>query len=97
MQPPADGLGALPYLAVTFTVHEWFRGGDRTTVTVDMLAPRVSSAQETSFGIGTRLLVSGGATMGRQPPTGSHRLGCGFTRYYDQPTAGSWRQTLRQK
>lgn len=90
--PPLRG-----YLAVTFTVHEWFRGGDPTTVTVDMLGPTASSVQETSYGIGTRLLVSGEPRWGGSPLQAPVAWGCGFTRHYDQPTAASWHQTFSQK
>lgn len=96
MQPAADG-GAPPaaYRIVTFIVHEWFRGGDQTTVTVDMLRPGAGSVQ--GYGIGTRLLVSGEPRWGGGPLQAPVAWGCDFTRHYDQPTAASWRQTFRQK
>lgn len=98
VQPPADGAGPPPiYRTVTFIIHEWFRGGDHTTVTVDMLGPTASSVQEMGYGIGTRLLVSGEPRWGGNPLQAPIVWGCGFTRYYDQPTAASWRQTFRQK
>lgn len=98
MQPTADGGGPPPgYLTVTFIVHEWFRGGEQTTVTLDMFGPTVSSAQQTSYSIGTRLLVSGQPRWGGSPLQAPIAWGCGFTRYYDQPTAASWRQTFRQE
>jgi len=98
MQPAITGGGAIPgYLTVTFMVHEWFRGGAQTTVTLDMFGPTVSSAQGTSYGVGTRLLVSGEPRFGGIPLQAPIAWGCGFTRYYDQPAAAVWRQAFGQK
>ena len=102
MQPPADGSGALDgYLTVTFSANEWFRGGDQTTVTVDMLGPldmhgMINSEQEMSYGLGTRLLVSGEPRFGGRPLQAAIAWGCGFTRYYDKDTAALWRQAFSQ-
>ncbi len=102
MRAPDDGSGALPgYLTVTFTVHEWFRGGDKATVTVDMMSGpttgTVSSPEGTSFGLGTRLLVSGEPRFGGRPLQDPIAWGCGFTRNSDQATAAAWRQTFGKK
>ena len=95
MKPPADGSGALDgYLTVTFHVNEWFRGGAQGTVTVDMIGPSMSPDQELSYGVGSRLLVTGEPRFGGSPLNAAVAWGCGFTRYYDQATAASWRQAL---
>lgn len=101
MQPPADGSGALDgYLTVTFTVNEWFRGGDQTTATLDMAGPMGGSLwiedQDMSYGVGTRLLVSGGPRFGGSPLRVAIAATCGFTRYYDKDTAASWHQAFSQ-
>lgn len=97
MQPPADGSGALDgYDAVTFTVNEWFRGGDQGTVTLDMIRPLISEDQELSYGVGTRLLVSGAPRFGGSPLQAAIAWGCGFSRYYDKDTAASWHQAFSQ-
>ena len=101
MQPPADGSGALDgYVTVTFTVNEWFRGGDQATVTLDMMGPingsLVIEDQEMSYGVGTRLLVSGEPRFGGRPLQAAIAWACGFTRYYDKDTAASWHQAFSQ-
>ena len=97
MQPPADGSGALDgYLTVTFKVDQWFKGGDQATVTLDMIGPTINSAQQMSYGVGTRLLVSGEPRFGGRPLQAAIAWGCGFTRYYDKDTAALWRQALSQ-
>lgn len=97
MQPPADGSGALDgYLTVTFAVNEWFRGGNATTVTLDMLPPSGTSEQTMSYGVGIRLLVSGEPRFGGRPLQAAIAWACGFTRYYDPGTAASWRQAFSQ-
>jgi hypothetical protein len=95
MKPPADGTVALDgYLAVTFHVNKWFRGGVQGTVTVDMIGPLMSPDQELSYGVGSRLLVTGEPRFGGSPLKDAVAWGCGFTRYYDQATAASWRQAF---
>lgn len=101
MQPPADGSGALNgYVTVMFTVNEWFRGGDQGTVTLDMIGPMGGSLviedQEMSYGVGTRLLVSGEPRFGGSPLQAAIAWPCGFTRYYDTGTAASWHQAFSQ-
>ncbi|MEV0902931.1 hypothetical protein [Actinoplanes sp. NPDC049802] len=82
----------VPYTAVTFTVHEWFRGGSGNRATVTMMAPLgtgvyVSEAGP-SYMVGTRLLVSGDSWVAAT---------CGYTRYYDEATAAAWRAAVRDR
>lgn len=44
-----------------------------------------------SYGLGTRLLVSGEPRWGGGALTDAMAWGCGFTRYYDKATADNWR------
>lgn len=44
----------------------------------------------TAYGVGTRLLVSGGPRWGGPPLRDAIAWGCGFTRYYDPQTAADW-------
>jgi len=90
----------LDLVAATFTVNEWFRGGSSPTATVDMSPPRSAqpidmSAEtwEPSYGVGTRLLVSGEPRWGGAPLKDAIAWeGCGgFTRYFDKATADGWR------
>ncbi|MEU7756872.1 hypothetical protein [Micromonospora sp. NPDC049171] len=96
------GVDRLDLVGVTFTVGEWFSGGTASRVTVDMFPPVPGTHDPTaetfsSYAIGSRLLVSGGP---RQPRPGGSPFddaiawGCGFTRYYDQSTAQSWRRAV---
>lgn len=86
------------YAAVTFTVNQWFRGDSGDTVTVNMMAPlaagEVFSESGPSYGVGTRLLVSGEPRSGQSDLSGALAWGCGYTRYYDQQTADSWRAAI---
>lgn len=80
-----------PVVPVTFDVHAWYHGGKGVTVTVDMPAPLRGSGlggarRGPSYGVGTRLLVSGEAEGLKVPVA----LGCGFTRYHDVATAAAW-------
>ena len=87
---------------VTFQVHEWFRGGTGTVVTLDMIPPvepgdtATDSRQLTtpSYTVGTRLLVSGERPQTGAPLEDALVWGCGFTRYYDPTTADAWRTAL---
>lgn len=69
---------------VTFEVHEWFVGDQPATVTVRMGGPTQPGMSESapSYSVGTRLLVSGEEDTA---------WACGFTRYYDEQTAATWR------
>jgi hypothetical protein len=69
---------------VTFRVHRWFSGGEARTFTVDLQAPRES------FGVGSRLLVSGESRWGDPDLADAIAWGCGFTRYFDARTADAW-------
>jgi hypothetical protein len=89
----------LSLAAVTFRVHEWFRGGAGETVTVDMDAPRpaggVSEPAVPAYAVGTRLLVSGEPRWGGAPLDAALAWGCDFTRYYDPQTAAEWAAATR--
>lgn len=73
---------------VTFTVAEWFRGGDGTSITLGG-ASGFGSLTSVSDGVtldpGTRLLVAG---------DGGFAWSCGFTQAYDADVAASWRTAL---
>lgn len=89
----------LGLVAVTFEVHEWFGGGTGETVTVDMFPPgpdQPDQASESapSYGVGTRLLVSGEPRWGGEPLQDAIAWTCGFTRYYDETTAADWRAAV---
>ena len=83
---------------VTFEVREWFSGGRSERVTVDMQSPQIDAAASSeagdAYGIGSRLLVSGEARWGGAPLDAPIGWSCGFSRYYDQPTADAWRNAL---
>lgn len=85
---------------VTFDVRHWYAGGsgetdtETDTVTVD-LGPPGAGGEDTSdsaYGIGTRILVSGEslARHSTGPLDHPYAWGCGFTRYWDEPTAAAW-------
>lgn len=100
-QNGSDMLDAYPFM-VTFTVREWFRGGDQTSVTVDMMAMPVpeapgSQGEGTDFRLGARLLVSGNSRTGGLPLQDPIASVCGLTRLYDEADANTWRQTLGKK
>lgn len=80
---------------VTFEVGEWFSGGSADTVTVDVQVPNAESADAGySYGIGSRLLVSGEARWGGAPLDAPIAWGCGFTRYYDGDAAEAWQDAF---
>jgi hypothetical protein len=93
------GKGALATMAVTFSVNEWWRGGTGGSATVDMMSPggtaQAYDEQGVPYEVGTRLLVSGEPRWGGQPLDDAIAWGCGFTRYYDEGTAASWRSATR--
>ena len=80
-------------VGVRFEVNEWFAGGNPDTVVVDLTQPDLPGLDEVppAYGVGTRLLVSGEPRWGGAPLDDPIAWGCGFTRYYDEATAGSWR------
>ncbi len=91
------------YVGVTFRVNEWFKGGSgQDTITVDALAPGANSIEGTgsplAYARDTRLLMSGmDRWSGGQPLTYPVAwFGCGgFSRYYSDAVAGSWRAATR--
>lgn len=86
------------YVAVSFTVHEWFAGGNADTITVDMIPPDIEAFESTppAYQAGTRLLVSGQPRAAGDPAGSLVAEACsGFTRYYDDPTAAAWRDAYR--
>ncbi|MFG1913466.1 hypothetical protein [Micromonospora sp. NPDC048898] len=96
-QSNRSGIGKLDLVGVTFAVVEWFSGGTAANVAVDMAPPMTGTHDPTaetfsSYAIGSRLLVSGEPRQGGSALDNAIAWGCGFTRYYDQPAAQSWRQ-----
>jgi hypothetical protein len=94
---PATGVSSLR--AVTFRVHEWFRGGPGNTVVVDLpqpngTGPRFDQSMR-SYGIGTRLLVPGISHLGGVPQQYPIAARCGFTRYYSPERAAEWAAATR--
>ncbi|GAA3349153.1 hypothetical protein GCM10020358_70260 [Amorphoplanes nipponensis] len=88
--------GVLHHVGVTFTVSEWFAGGSGPTVTVDMPQPGGWSEDGlVTYGLGSRLLVSGDHRWGGTTMADAIAGYCGFTRYYDEATADSWRAATR--
>ncbi len=91
-----DDLG---YTAVTFEVHEWFRGSAGPTVTIGMPLPSGTTRGLEEHGLpiapGTRLLVSGMSLQGGGSMDDAVAWSCGFTRYYDRDTASQWRDQSR--
>jgi len=87
---------------VTFTVNEWFRGGSGEAVTVDMDVPEsggwgTADGRTPSYGVGSRLLVSGDPRMGGDPLSEATAVGCGFTRPYTAESVAEWRGALKSK
>jgi hypothetical protein len=94
---PATGVSARR--AVTFRVHEWFRGGSSNFMTVDLpqpsgTGPRFDEA-ERSYDVGTRLLVSSITRLGSAPPQYPIAASCGLTRYYSPERATEWAAVTR--
>ncbi|UER54311.1 hypothetical protein HJG43_06910 [Kineosporiaceae bacterium SCSIO 59966] len=82
-------------MPVTFRVLEWFRGGDAARITVAMPSSgQVDSASDEAltYGVGTRLLVSGEPRWGGAALDDPVAWLCGFTRSYDDATAAQWRR-----
>jgi hypothetical protein len=82
----------VPEVAVTFQVHDWFRGGGGDTVVIGMVPPGALAIDSTitTYQVGTRLLVSGSAGAGHGPNHLRGWGGCGHTRYYDPQEALQW-------
>ena len=81
---------------VTFEVREWFAGGTGDTVTVDLQADSGDPAEaDFSYGIGSRLLISGESRSDGAPLESPIAWMCGFSRYFDEGTAAAWRTATR--
>jgi hypothetical protein len=84
----------LPLVGVTFKVNQWFRGGSNDTVTVDWYPPHLGNSNTdpslASYGVGSRLLISGEPRFGGAALDAPVAWTCGFTRYYDRQTAATW-------
>lgn len=83
--------GDLDLTGATFEVNEWFHGGHRDRVTVDL-----PLGTDDSVDIGTRLLVSGQPRWGGEPLDSPIAWGCGFSRYHDKATATAWREAVAE-
>lgn len=85
--------------AVTFHVNVWFKGGAEKTAVVDMIQPSMAKQAigeaVPSYGVGTRLLVSGMPRWGGAPLDKAIAWGCGFTRYYSPGRAAEWAAATR--
>ena len=85
-----------PYVPVNFTVSQWFRGGNGDKVTVAMFPPVVhTSADNASYAVGSRLLVSGEDRWGSSRLDNPIAWACGFTRWYNRTDAQTWKQAFR--
>jgi len=74
--------------SVSFTVNEWYRGGDTAEITLSGatgLTGLTSAGPDVGLEPGTRLLVAG---------DGGFAWACGFTQPYDAAVANEWRQVL---
>jgi hypothetical protein len=74
--------------AVTFTVKEWFSGGEGPEVTLEgasALAGLTSAGGSMSLEPGSRLLVAG---------DGGFAWACGFTQPFDPDVAEQWRRSF---
>ncbi|MFE9205609.1 hypothetical protein [Micromonospora sp. NPDC007230] len=104
--PARERPGSVPFgVGVTLRVHQWFRGGTSDTVTVNMPAPQFAATDDglhnnfgsPTYGVGTRLLVSGEPRWGGEPldyPIAWWGCG-GFTRYYSPQVAAAWERATR--
>ncbi|QDP97371.1 hypothetical protein FOE78_16875 [Microlunatus elymi] len=73
----------------TVRVEHWYRGGTGTRINIQIASPWVDEDRPPAYGVGTRLLLSGGTDQ-----AGYHAWSCGFTRYYDPTTAGRWAEAF---
>lgn len=96
--PPVSDTGEYADMGlpgVTFDVREWFVGGSGDTVTVDLQVDPGDLAdaahRDYSYGIGSRLLISGESRSAGAPLQSPIAWICGFSRYYDASTAAAWR------
>jgi hypothetical protein len=85
----------LLYVEVTFEVNEWFKGDGPPEVIVEMFPPAMAtSAGNSEYAVGSRLLVAGEPRWGGAPLEDPIAWYCGFTRSYDDTTAADWRAAL---
>jgi hypothetical protein len=92
--PAADEQDAL-YVDVTFEVAEWFHGGDADRFAVSMFPPEVvSSIDNETYQVGSRLLVTGEDRWERERIEEPVAWYCGFTRTYSPAMADEWRQAF---
>jgi hypothetical protein len=95
-KPPSTAEGADPYVPVLFHVNRWFRAGHGDQVTVGMFPPGLTtSVANAAYGIGSRLLVSGGARYGGAALNDPISWACGFTRWYTEADAHVWERAFR--
>ncbi|BCJ73520.1 hypothetical protein CS0771_30640 [Catellatospora sp. IY07-71] len=78
------------YAPVTFRVNRWYRGGTGERVTVAMLYRSSPSVDNPTFGVGSRLLVSGEERWGGAELADPIAWPCGFTRWHSEADAGDW-------
>lgn len=82
---------------MTFEVRERYAGGTDDQVTVDMqtvMSDPEGPEPAAVYGVGSRLLISGEPRWGGTPLDAPIAWGCGFSRYYDEKTAATWRETF---
>ncbi|GAA1629901.1 hypothetical protein ACFQY4_35945 [Catellatospora bangladeshensis] len=78
------------YAPVTFRVNRWYRGGTGERVTVAMLYRSSPSVDNPTFGVGSRLLVSGEERWGGEALDDPIAWPCGFTRWHSEADAADW-------
>jgi hypothetical protein len=93
--PAPAGAEDLGYVDVTFQVEEWFHGGDADQYTVSMFPPDVvSSVDNETYQVGSRLLVTGEDRWGSERLDEPVAWYCGFTRAYSPALADEWREAF---
>jgi hypothetical protein len=100
LEPGVDLGPEMPtqYWQVTFRVQTWYSGGSDGTVDVLLDGSATEDSSVSTYGVGTRLLVSGVlASTDRvsgalTAPEDKAYFGftCGYTRYHDEATAAEW-------
>ena len=100
IEPGADLGPEMPRqkTTVSFRVQTWYTGGSAATADVLIAGPYDVDSSVTTYGIGTRLLVSGvlastDRDSGAQTATEDMAwfgFTCGYTRYRDEATAAEW-------
>jgi hypothetical protein len=93
---PSGDVGGDPFVPVVLQVNHWYRGGSAVQITVGMLPPLVkSTVGNTTYQVGSRLLVSGEDRNGDTKFTDPLAWSCGFTRWYGDADAQIWAQAFR--